>query len=208
MKIFTCPSHINSNTPNCTNYVAVVGPKTAWPGEKTSSTKEISAGDGCGETILLMELPNSDINWLEPRDLSYEELCDKMTPEKRADLFNAHNGRSVVAFVDGHQSTFSDRFLEKNIKAMLTKDGGEKIDFDDDPGPGFHPDSIVAPVWRISISLVVLIGTALLIIYRPLPGSDDKREKQEEEIRVGDKSEPDVKAEEKGDDSRAEHPEP
>ena len=121
LSIFDCPS--NQKKLNCTNYVAVVGPKTAWPGEKTRTLSEISAGDGTTDTILLMEMPNSDINWLEPRDLNYEELCEKMTPEKRADVFAAHSGRSVVSFADCHQEVMSEPFLQKYIEPLLTIDG-------------------------------------------------------------------------------------
>lgn len=181
--IYSCPACSKNSQTGITNYVAVVGPKTVWQGEKSSSIKEIAAADGTSETILFMEQPNSDINWLEPRDLSYEEIFDKMTPEKRAELFNAHNGTSVVSFADAHQNVLSDRFLEKNLSAMLTWNGGEKIDFENDPGPGFRAESLVAPEWRIPISLLILIGTAILIIYRPLPKKDDKPvEKTEEKI--------------------------
>jgi hypothetical protein len=185
LSIFTCPSHRNAKNPSLTNYLAVVGPGTAWPGEKTTTTAEISAADGCSSTLMLVELPDSDINWMEPRDLSFDELCNKMTPEKRRMLFDAHSHRSVVTFADGRSAVFSNRFLEKNVAAMLTKDGGERIDLENDPGSDADPDSIVAPEWRISISLLVLAGTTLLIIYRPLPGNENRpRESKLDEIRA------------------------
>jgi hypothetical protein len=193
--LFSCPNNSNLANQNCTNYVAVVGARTMWPGAKTSSIKDVADGDGTSETIAFMEFPNSDINWLEPRDISFEVICEKMTPENRAELFNAHQGISMVSFVDGHYNVFSDRFLEKNIRAMLTINGGEMIDWEHDPGPSFHPKSLVAPGLRIFISLLILIGTALLIIYRPLEGKDGKQHEQEDEIRLEDTSEPEEKAE-------------
>jgi hypothetical protein len=211
--IFACPS--NNKKPDCTNYVAVVGPKTAWPGEKTCSTDEITAGDGCSETILLMELPNSDINWMEPRDLAYEELCDKMTPYKRAEIFGAHNGVSVVSFVDGHTVILSEPFLQKNIGALLTKNGGEKIDFNDQTGPSYYRPAEKEPdvQWIISTfpiiaSLIILFGTILLIIYRPLPGRDDRKAAQAAEIHVEDSIEIEVKSVEKGINSGEENSTP
>jgi hypothetical protein len=119
-------------------------------------------------------LSNSDINWMEPRDLSHDELCAKMTSEKRKKLFDAHAHHTVVSFADEHQSTYSDRFLEKNIAGMLTTNGGENIDLENDPGPDPEPESLIAPHWRILISLSIMLSTALVIIYRPLPKSGAK----------------------------------
>ena len=66
---FQCVSS-QSRSDNCTNYVAVVGPKGVWPGA-TSGSRTMS-GD---QTILLVEVANSDIHWMEPRDLSYDVRC-------------------------------------------------------------------------------------------------------------------------------------
>jgi hypothetical protein len=174
----------------------VVGPRTVWPGEKTCALREVAAKDGIGETILFMEMPDSDIQWMEPRDLSFDELCDKMTPEERGKLFNAHDGLSEISFTDGHQGAFSDRFLEKNVKAMLTVDGCEKIDMDNDPGPSFRLNmQAIFPLWAKLFSLVILIGTALFIIYRPLPKKVVPSPVDEaEEIRLADTSEPEMKS--------------
>ena len=182
---FSCPNHTGNQ--KCTNYVAVVGPQTVWPGEKTSSTSEVAAGDGIAETVLLMELPNSDINWMEPRDLSFDELCNKMTPQKRAEVFDAHKGSSVVSFVDGHYECLDEPFLQKNIKALLTKNGGEKIDFDDHSGPGYRgyrTGDAVGPVVSVGsmiLLIVIMAATTLLIIYRPRPKTDSGQGIREEE---------------------------
>lgn len=203
MSEFTCPSQRNAKSQFCTNYVAVVGPGTAWPGDKTTTTAEISRADGCLNTLSLVELPNSDINWMEPRDFSFDELCAKITSEKRKKLFDAHDHRSVVSFVDGNQRSYSDRFLEKNIAGMATTNGGEEIDLESDPGPDAEPEPFIAPHWRIMISLVILFGTALLIIYRPLPKADERKEEPEEEIRFEDTSAPERKLTDGSRDSEA-----
>jgi hypothetical protein len=194
--IYRCRSNNNGKTPNCTSYVAVIGQKTAWLGDKGETTLDVSVKDGCARTVLLMEFPDSDINWLEPRDLSYEELCEKMTPEERAKIFDAHYGVSVVSFADGHQETCTEPFLQKYIGALLTVNGGEKIDFDDRSGPSYsHGYSRRAAaeaesIWPKIVSLIVLIGATLLIIYRPLPKADKRKGEPEEEYRFEDASAP------------------
>jgi len=51
-----------------TSFVAVVGPKTAFPGSKPASLRQLSP-----KTILFVAVKNSGIKWLEPRDLTVEE---------------------------------------------------------------------------------------------------------------------------------------
>jgi hypothetical protein len=54
-----------------TNYIAVVGPDTIWPGSKAFWKNEKNRK--WHETILLLEVNGSDIDWTEPRDLTVEE---------------------------------------------------------------------------------------------------------------------------------------
>lgn len=58
--------------PTNTNYVAIVGPGTMWPGEHGMPISGIT--DGTSNTIMIVEITNSDIHWMEPRDLPIEEL--------------------------------------------------------------------------------------------------------------------------------------
>lgn len=66
--LFTCPFERGSGH---TNYVAVVGPNTLWPGPRGRSLDELS--ENSSEKILLIEIPNSDIPWMEPRDITFEQ---------------------------------------------------------------------------------------------------------------------------------------
>ena len=73
-QIYLCPSDppasISVRTP--TSYVAVVGPRAAWEGEKPRKL-----GDFPGETsntIMLVEVADPHIPWTEPRDLSLDTL--------------------------------------------------------------------------------------------------------------------------------------
>lgn len=51
-----------------TSFVAIVGPKTAFPGSKPVLVKQLSP-----RTILFVAVKNSGIKWQEPRDLTIEE---------------------------------------------------------------------------------------------------------------------------------------
>ncbi|MSR56713.1 MAG: DUF1559 domain-containing protein [Planctomycetaceae bacterium] len=56
-----------------TTYLAVVGSNTSWPGNRPRSKDEFR--DGLANSILIVEVYNSGIHCLEPRDLSFDEMC-------------------------------------------------------------------------------------------------------------------------------------
>jgi prepilin-type processing-associated H-X9-DG protein len=116
-----------------------------------------------------------------------------MTPEQRAKIFNAHNGKAAVVYADGHSEVLTEPFLQKNIEALLTVNGGEKVDFDDQPlasdAHRLHYRTVAAI--KIIVSLIVLIAVLLWMIHRPLPKENTK---EEEEIQRENTSDPQVQA--------------
>lgn len=82
--VFHCPSDASGKA--TTNYLAVVGPETVWPGGKSISKFDIFGRSS--QTILLVERADSDVNWMEPRNLSFKQVC-KDDPSTDPDLFAA-----------------------------------------------------------------------------------------------------------------------
>ncbi len=101
-----------------TSYVAVVGPGTIWPGVTPVSKSQIT--DGVANTILLVEVKNSGINWMEPRDLAF-------TAPTGIGVSSNHPGCAVVVFADGHLSTLDVTISDAQLKALLTIAGGESV---------------------------------------------------------------------------------
>ena len=66
---FVCPNESRERT-RLTNYVAVVGPETMWPARRCTRRDEVVNPDA----IFVVEFPESDILWAEPRDLTVEEF--------------------------------------------------------------------------------------------------------------------------------------
>lgn len=70
---YRCPSRPRgSDKPFLTQYVVVTGPGTIWPPEGAGSFRNVP--DGLSHTLLVVEWADSDIHWMEPRDLSLEDL--------------------------------------------------------------------------------------------------------------------------------------
>jgi hypothetical protein len=121
-RLYGCPS---SNWNGETNYVAVVGPQTIWPGTNTTKISDIK--DGTPNTILLVEVHNSGIHWMEPRDLDISQMNMSVNPPTGTGISSAHpGGRSNIALANGETRSIDSTAPPKALRAALTIAGGEK----------------------------------------------------------------------------------
>ncbi len=75
LRVYACPCEPDARLAGAaqTSYVAVVGPSAAWAGDKPRIAPLDFPG-GASNTIMVVEVANSGINWAEPRDLSLDTL--------------------------------------------------------------------------------------------------------------------------------------
>lgn len=102
---FHCPDdHDNSSN---TSYVVVVGPHTLFPRTLPRGLKDIKRAGGAADTILVIELPQSGIQWMEPGDLKYEDAVRGLGISGKP-ILSVHAGSTResavinVCFADGH----------------------------------------------------------------------------------------------------------
>jgi hypothetical protein len=76
--VYQCPSGQDSGSTLMTNYCVVIGEDTAFPGARTVSLDDPVKTNS--QSIILVEVTNSDIHWMEPRDLAIDELKPKQGP--------------------------------------------------------------------------------------------------------------------------------
>ena len=136
--LFRCPSNgIENWDKPLTNYIAVIGPGTIWPGDKSTRMEDIK--DGPENTILLVEIADSDICWAEPRDITLEDALGKSNDDPANVPASNHigedsyffKGRPIaghVVMADGSVRLLYKRLSSKDMAAMLSIAGGEKID--------------------------------------------------------------------------------
>jgi prepilin-type processing-associated H-X9-DG protein len=123
--LFRCPSDTKAGQYH-TNYVAVVGPGTAWQGGKGLTTDDIK--DDPHDTILLIELKDSGIRWAEPRDLDLSNLPPGITKDNLLKSLSNHKGGFHALFADGHVELIPVTIPWADFEAMLTIAGGETVD--------------------------------------------------------------------------------
>lgn len=113
-----------------TSFVAVVGPQTAWPGSKPARYEDLR--DGSGSTLLVVEVPDGQFLWMEPKDLDFGQMSFRINYGSKRGL-GSRLGGARVAFADGHVRWLSDDFNPDMLKAMLTASGGEKVEESESP---------------------------------------------------------------------------
>lgn len=109
-----------------TSYVAVTGPQTMWPNDK--STKLSDVKDGTNKTIMLVEVHNSGIHWMEPRDLDFSQMPMAVNPPRGVGISSGHSvaGTDVV-LANGVVKHLRNDTPSQSLRAWLTINGGEKV---------------------------------------------------------------------------------
>lgn len=104
-----------------TDYVAVVGPGTMWPGEKSIALGDIA--DGAGNVIAVVEVRNSGIHWMEPRDLHVLQMAPTINAPHGQGLSSEHSGANV-ATADGRVRLLPDSTPADMLRSWINIDDG------------------------------------------------------------------------------------
>jgi prepilin-type processing-associated H-X9-DG protein len=119
---YHCPADRRGD-PSQTSYVMIVGPGTISDGPTARKIMDIV--DGTSYTIMVVEVANSGIHWMEPRDLSVEEITFAINDGTRKGIRSVHPGSANILFCDGTVHTLGDSTDPALIKAMTTIASGE-----------------------------------------------------------------------------------
>jgi hypothetical protein len=121
--VYRCPAAAGSGP--YTNYVAVVGPDTAWPGDACVSRKDLQNANALGTTILVVEIAESDIQWLEPRDLGIADATVGVNKDRRRGISSNHPGGAYCLTVD-RCHFLPDNTTPDELRALLTIEGSPR----------------------------------------------------------------------------------
>jgi hypothetical protein len=124
--IFHCPSGPYREDSVVTDFVAVTGPGTAFPGTAALSFEDIT--DGPENTILFVEIAKSDIHWMEPRDLDVRDMSFVVNDAQRPGISAAHPAGPGVVFADGITVyRLSKSLSPETLRGLTTIAGGEPV---------------------------------------------------------------------------------
>ena len=170
--LFTCPSDHSEAAPTQTSYVAVVGPNSAWAGKKPRKLGDFPRGGS--DTIMLAEVADSGVNWMEPRDLLVEDL-EKLDAKvtaltvsshhcgHREEFFFTYDNRSGanVAMADGRVAYLSPGALSaKNLRKILQVGAytEEEVSANEAMHTDWHwnwPNIAALAVWLLSVGILL-----------------------------------------------------
>lgn len=134
-RIYTCPSDQSGNrSRTMTNYVLVTGPSTLFPRDQSIDSQDLPGGGA--ETILVVEVADSGIHCMEPRELSIEEMDFKINGQLGKSVSSMHGagwfrsrGRwANVAFAGGQVERLPADLPPEELKKMLTIGADTKKD--------------------------------------------------------------------------------
>jgi hypothetical protein len=105
-----------------TNYLAVIGPNTLWPGTSNRMNDEVT--DSHSSTIMLVENDGEDVHWMEPRYLQSETMSYEVN--NAAGVSSKYLAPAVV-MLDGSLKRLKEELPEDAFRALTTVNGGENI---------------------------------------------------------------------------------
>ena len=163
LPFYLCPSVSSVTGPSMTSYVAVTGPGTAWNDHRAA---------GRPLRVMVVEVANSNINWMEPRDLTLEEACRGVGDASRPCLASYHTNSGGFFFHDevGADAVLSDGRVcfipaglpPETLRGLFT--GNEKPRMTWERFPSVHRRRVN---WTNCTALAVLILSYAVLLFRP-----------------------------------------
>ncbi len=126
---YRAPEHGGGPRASDAHFLAIVGPGTAFPQDSRVSLDDIT--DGPANTIIVAEVFNSGVHWLEPRDLHIEEMSFRINDRSRPSISGWRGEPPLVLFADGRVARLSPAIPAPTLRGLLTIAGGETIDIQD-----------------------------------------------------------------------------
>jgi len=175
---FTCPSDVRDEDDFTTNYVAVIGPGTAW--REDGPVKLSDLPDGGSHTVMLVEVANSGVHWAEPRDLTVDEALDRMRSGTGLGISSGHPGIINVLFANGAvrlvtrdmpisvwRRLFAGEIKDvDNIEAEVAESAADVPDFSYPPRE--RKFASVLRIWPYVLSFVVWLFSVVLLFRRAI----------------------------------------
>ena len=122
---FRCPS--DGEPGQCTtSYVMITGEGTMG-GEPNEAVDMSDVRDGMSNTILVVEVAGSGIHWMEPRDLTIDEVLGGINNPSGTGIRSNHPGGAMVLLADACVQFLDESATAEQLKAFCTRDGGEMV---------------------------------------------------------------------------------
>lgn len=127
-RIYRCPGAPASQSATSTNYVMIVDTQAPplVSADRRSGWGGVAYYPPSGGSIVVVEIANSDIHWMEPRDLSLGEMSMRINDSAEPGISSHHVGGAFVMMDNGTVSFLDESSTRERIKGMLKRSSGVK----------------------------------------------------------------------------------
>ncbi|MEX0819228.1 MAG: DUF1559 domain-containing protein [Pirellulaceae bacterium] len=168
--VYSCASQrrLGTNSDFHTNYVVVIGEETVWRGEQRDSIRHVT--DSTADTLLVCEVLDRSIPWMEPTDIRYADAIKLLTsrdPHRhsghiyRSFFYEWSPGRNI-ALADGSVKFIARGIEVDDAKRLLTANDGEPLDVNEIRGT-------ILDTRRLRLGNCMRLGMFVLLALWPLP---------------------------------------
>jgi len=112
-----------------TNYLVVTGKGTAFDGTKKVSAKEVT--DGMSNTLAVVEVKNVNTHWMEPVDITLDEMITRFSDKELAASYCVHPGEIRVALLDGSVRRLSVPIDADELRNLIEIADGNSVNVED-----------------------------------------------------------------------------
>jgi hypothetical protein len=120
LPLYRCPSAPQTQDPTCTNYVMLIDDRPGKPNGPPHRPGSVPPSFDDKSTVIILEIADSDIHWMEPRDVLLSELSMKINDRSNRSLSSYHGGACVL-HADGSVELLDDATTEERLRELLTQ---------------------------------------------------------------------------------------
>lgn len=117
---YRCPSAPQSQNRWLTNYVMLIDDRPGKPNGPPNRPGSVPPPFDQKSAVIIIEIADSDIHWMEPRDVLLSELSMKINDRSKRSLSSYHGG-ACVTHADGSVELLDDATTEERVRALLTR---------------------------------------------------------------------------------------
>jgi hypothetical protein len=117
---YRCPSAPQSQDRWLTNYVMLIDDRPGKPNGTSNRPGSVPPTCDLKSAVIIIEIADSDIRWMEPRDVLLSELSMKINDRSKPCLSSYHGG-ACVANADGSTQWLDDATAEETVRALLAQ---------------------------------------------------------------------------------------
>ena len=117
---FRCPGAPRTQNRMCTNFVMLIDDRPGKPNGPPHLPGSRPSDFHDGSTVIIIEIADSDIHWMEPRDVLLSELSMKINDRSKRSLSSYHGG-ACIAHADGSVEILDDATTQERVRELLTQ---------------------------------------------------------------------------------------